>query len=37
MYDGKIVEVLESRNIVIEAKHPYTRELIDSVLTYSVE
>lgn len=33
MYRGRIVEQLNSRNIVSESKHPYTKLLISSVFT----
>lgn len=33
MYLGKIVEVIESDNIVKAAKHPYTKMLLDSVFS----
>ncbi len=31
MKDGKIVETLESKNLKKEAKHPYTRKLLEAV------
>ncbi|AKL96339.1 oligopeptide/dipeptide ABC transporter, ATP-binding protein [Clostridium aceticum] len=33
MYLGEIVEVLEGQNLVREARHPYTRMLLDSVFS----
>ncbi len=33
MYRGEMVEVLRSENIVRDAKHPYTRMLLDSVFS----
>lgn len=33
MYEGKLVDMLGSKNIMAEAKHPYTKTLLNSVLT----
>ena len=31
MYEGKIIETLDS-NKILEAKHPYSKKIIESVL-----
>ena len=33
MYNGEVVEILKGNNIVYEASHPYTTELINAVFT----